>query len=95
MERATISQVKNRLSAYLRKVRQGESVLILDRHRAVARLERVDNETAPNDSLDRLERNGLIKRSRTPLPLELLRTAPPEAGKSVVEALLEERGEGR
>ncbi len=95
MERATISEVKNRLSAYIRKVRSGESVLILDRQQAVARLEGVDPETAPNDRLDRLERSGLIRRSRSPLPLDLLRKDAPKARKSVVEALLWEREEGR
>lgn len=92
---ATISEVKNKLSAYLRKVRAGETVLILDRRRAVARLEKVDAETAPNDKLDRLERSGLIRRSRSEIPPQILREEPPAPGKSVLEALLEERGEGR
>ncbi|WP_369294471.1 type II toxin-antitoxin system Phd/YefM family antitoxin, partial [Klebsiella pneumoniae] len=36
MEKATISELKNRLSAYLKKVRAGHTVLILDRDRPVA-----------------------------------------------------------
>ncbi|MEX1204473.1 MAG: type II toxin-antitoxin system prevent-host-death family antitoxin [Dongiaceae bacterium] len=31
MYRATISELKNRLSAYLRKVQAGETVLVFDR----------------------------------------------------------------
>ena len=41
MEKATISEIKNRLSAYLKKVKAGQSILILDRDQPVARLERV------------------------------------------------------
>ena len=39
MQKATISEVKNHLSAYLRKVRAGETILILDRDEPVARIE--------------------------------------------------------
>ena len=38
MEKATISDLKNQLSAYLAKVRAGASVLILDRDQPVARI---------------------------------------------------------
>jgi prevent-host-death family protein len=40
MERASISQLKNSLSAYLDKVRSGVTVLVLDRNRPIARIER-------------------------------------------------------
>lgn len=38
MMRANISELRNGLSAYLRRVRRGESILILDRNVPVARL---------------------------------------------------------
>ena len=38
MIRTTISEVKNSLSAYLRRVKRGETVLIMDRKIPVARL---------------------------------------------------------
>ena len=38
MIRTTISQLRNGLSAYLRRVRRGESVLVMDRKVPVARL---------------------------------------------------------
>ena len=38
MIRVTISELKNGLSAYLRRVRSGETVLVLDRKTPVARL---------------------------------------------------------
>lgn len=97
MERVTISQLKNSLSAYLKKVRAGQTVLILDRDEPIAVLERVDNKSlADNERLARLEQSGLIKRSKTSRPLEAMRGYKPIKSKaSVVEALIEERREGR
>jgi len=94
MEKATISQLKNSLSAYLKKVRAGQTVLILDRDQPIAVLERVDNKSLPDERLARLEQAGLIKRSKTSRPLEAMRGyAPIKAKASVVEALVEERRE--
>lgn len=95
MQKATISQIKNHLSAYLKQVRAGESVLILDRHQPVARLERVGGEEYSEDRLARLEREGLLRRATQPIPMELLRAPAPAAQQSVLEALLEERHAGR
>lgn len=95
MEKATVSQLKNHLSAYLKKVRAGESVLILDRHQPVARLERVAGEDFAEDRLARLEREGLLRRATQSIPMELLRAPVPTAKQSVLAALLEERHEGR
>lgn len=95
MEKATISQVKNRLSAYLKKVRAGETVLIFDRDEPIARLERVMAEKHPDDRLARLERSGLIRRARAPVSLDELGGSLPKTKLSVVDALVEERQEGR
>jgi antitoxin (DNA-binding transcriptional repressor) of toxin-antitoxin stability system len=96
MERVTISQLKNSLSAYLRKVRAGETVLILDREEPVAMLERVVGTDHVDGRLLRLEQAGVIRRSATEHPREVLaETRPPRPGASVVEALLEERYAGR
>jgi prevent-host-death family protein len=95
MEKATISQMRNHLSAYLQKVRAGESVLILDRNTPVARLEGIKADAHDNERLVRLEREGLLRRPKGPIPMKQLRTAPPRAKQSVLEALLEEREEGR
>ena len=42
MIRANISELRNGLSAYLRRVRRGESVLVLDRNVPIARLTPVE-----------------------------------------------------
>ena len=95
MEKATISQLKNHLSAYLKKVRAGGSVLIVDRDEPVARLERIEAGAAADDRLGRLAKAGLLRRATRRLDLKVLRATPPQAGQSVLAALLDERQEGR
>jgi len=95
METATISELKNRLSAYLKKVRAGQTILILDRDRAVARLERVVGDAHGDDRLDRLERAGLVRRATRPISIKALRAVAARPGGGVLEALIQEREEGR
>jgi antitoxin (DNA-binding transcriptional repressor) of toxin-antitoxin stability system len=93
MEKATISELKSRLSAYLKKVKAGQAILILDRDQPVARLERVEAATHPEDRLVRLERAGLLRRATRPVPIGNLRGPVPRSSRSIVEALIEERRE--
>ncbi len=95
MERATISQLKNRLSAYLRKVKAGQTVLVLDNDQPIARIERVQEAAQPDDRIARLERAGLVRRPTAALPAKSLRVKAPKAKRSVTRALVEERREGR
>jgi antitoxin (DNA-binding transcriptional repressor) of toxin-antitoxin stability system len=96
MEKATISELKNRLSAYLKKVRAGHTVLIFDRDQPVARLERVGGGERTDDRLTRLERAGLLRRASRPVNVKALKAQPaPRATRSVVQALIDERSDGR
>ena len=95
METVTISELKNRLSAYLKKVRAGQTILILDRDQAVARLERVNGDDRGDDRLTRLERSGLVRRATRPLSIKSLRAVASKPVAGVVQALLDERDEGR
>lgn len=95
MEKATISELKNRLSAYLAKVRAGASVVILDRDKPIARLERVDPAHQGDDRLARLERAGIIRRGSGAPPPKLRRRSLPKPGRSLLQALLDERAEDR
>jgi antitoxin (DNA-binding transcriptional repressor) of toxin-antitoxin stability system len=94
MEKTTISNLKNRLSAYLRKVRAGESVLVLDRNVPIARIERV-GPLAADQRLAKLEAAGLVRRGSKPVPIKKLASGLQQSGESVLAALLEERAEGR
>jgi len=95
MEKATISEIKNHLSRYLRMVRAGEPVLILDRDRPVARLESLAPGDPQDDRLGRLEREGTVRRATAGLPWDVLRAAAPLPRGSVLDALLEDRRKGR
>jgi prevent-host-death family protein len=97
MRTASISEAKNKLSALLDRVRAGETILILDRGTPVAQLS-PPHAASDDERLARLERAGIVRRgSGRPLPIEQLARplAPGERGAGVVEALLEERREGR
>ena len=97
MDSATITEVKNGLSAIIDRVRAGESIIVTDRGVPVAVIEPVAGRVDIEDRLARLERQGLIRRSTTPLPVELLRTPGPKVrgGTSAVDIVLEERRDGR
>ncbi|MBI4638270.1 MAG: type II toxin-antitoxin system prevent-host-death family antitoxin [Candidatus Rokubacteria bacterium] len=99
MRRATVTETKNQLSALLDRVRHGETILIVDRGRPVARLESVLAAPAddPEGRLARLERRGLLRRATAAPPVALISGRLPRARRRarVVEALLEERRQGR
>ncbi len=98
MKKASVTDTKNNLSAILQQVRQGETYLILDRGRPVARLEPMHAEDRGTDEqrVD-LERRGLLRRGRGKVRKDLLETAPPQLPRNVsaVDRLIEERRKGR
>jgi prevent-host-death family protein len=94
MKKVSISELKNQLSAYLQSVRGGETVVVYDRSRPVARIDRVADEY-DEDRVVQLQRTGQLAPPVDPLPLDLLRSPAPRASASVLDALLQEREEGR
>ena len=100
MKVASITETRNGLSAILDQVRQGETFLIMDRGKPVARLEPVrqsDGRNAEESRLADLERRGVLVRGSTrSVSRRLVDEPPPKPprGVSVVKFLLEERSEG-
>jgi antitoxin (DNA-binding transcriptional repressor) of toxin-antitoxin stability system len=96
MKRVRISELKNRLSYYLRFVRRGQSVLVYDRDRAIARIDpvRAPGAVEPGDWTAELERAGILRPPTAALPSDWLQRRVPTQG-DVVGALLEERESGR
>jgi len=94
MKTVSVSEAKAKLSALLDLVRAGETVVILQRGRPVARLVPAVEAGDVQGRLARLERAGLIRRGRGRLVGRVLAPGP-RARASAVEALLEERREGR
>jgi antitoxin (DNA-binding transcriptional repressor) of toxin-antitoxin stability system len=100
MKQAKISELKNNLSRYLAYVRRGGVVRVFDRDRAVAEIvpvgEAVAAGSGPLDAvMADLERKGIVRRGTGHLPADFLTRPLPRAERSVLEALLEERREGR
>jgi prevent-host-death family protein len=99
MKAATITQAKNQLSALIDRVRHGETIVITDRGRPVARLVSALADAAedPEGRLARLERRGGLRRATAPPPRALIRRRLPTVKKpsGVLDALLEERRQGR
>jgi prevent-host-death family protein len=96
MKVVTITEAKNKLSALLDLVRSGETILIVDRGRPVARLEpAVARDEDADGRIARLERAGAIAVPAGRPPLDVVAAKPPRAGASVVQALLRERRESR
>jgi len=93
-----IGELKNRLSYYLRRVQQGESILVCDRDRVIARIERVspDASVPASDAqwLDRLERRGVIRRG-SGKPSRAWLAQRPRVKADVVATLLEQREDSR
>lgn len=84
------------MSELLDRVRRGESVLITDRGRPIARLIPVAADRGELEGwLRGMERDGILRRQVTPLEDAFLTEDPPKAQGSVIEALLRDRQEGR
>ncbi len=97
MSRATISHTKNHLSAMLLRVQKGETIVILDRERPVARLVPIDAESSvAEDGLRRLEAEGLVRRATSPQATFTLPTPVNlVGGGDILEALLADRDASR
>jgi prevent-host-death family protein len=99
VKKATITETKNQLSALIDQVRHGETIVITDRGRPVARLVSALTGAAqdPDGRLARLERQGGLQRATALPPRALIaRKLPPTKRPSgVLDALLDERREGR
>lgn len=92
MKVASVSETKNNLSALLDRVRHGETILIVDRNRPVARLEPVSTskDSDATGRLARLERAGVVKRGRGKGASAILAKPPPKPlkGGDILQALL-------
>jgi prevent-host-death family protein len=99
MRTASITEAKNNLSALIDSLKGGSPVLIVDRGRPVARLEPVTGAQAGEQDarLARLLREGLVRPRRKGAARAIFSSQPPQANAtaSIVDALLEERRDGR
>jgi len=99
MNIANISYARNHLSELVNRVRDGESILIVDRNTPVAQLEPVSARMQAQARWGKdLVRRGIVRPARGRLnPKGLAALALPTAGKGgdILAALVAEREEGR
>ena len=96
MKSATISHAKNHLSELLAAVKRGESVLILERDRPIARIVPIESSERDDDErLADLERRGVIRRAARPARKSLPPPIDWPEGDSLLDALLGDRDEAR
>ncbi|MGE0030050.1 MAG: type II toxin-antitoxin system Phd/YefM family antitoxin [Steroidobacteraceae bacterium] len=96
MEKVSISRLKDQLSAYLKKVEAGQTVVVTDRNKPVARLAPIAAASRESDRIKALVQQGLVSMPKAPpLSIEEIRGKRPVAsGARLLEALLEERESG-
>jgi antitoxin (DNA-binding transcriptional repressor) of toxin-antitoxin stability system len=97
MKKARISELKNRLSHFLRYVRRGQSVLVYDRDRAIARIEPIREPVSGQEGsahVAELVRVGAMRSPSSSLPSDWLESKSALKG-DLVAALLAERESGR
>jgi prevent-host-death family protein len=83
-----VTDLKNRLSHYLRLVARGESVTVLDRGRPVARITRIESDDSEVESLIA---SGLARGPLRPFPKDFLTRRLARSRASVQKALIDER----
>lgn len=100
MKRVKVAELKNNLSRYLAQVRAGNSIIVLDRDRPIAKIVPLGPADLPADDDQRLadlERRGLIRRGNPAGVREWLKKHRPvklPGSDSLVDDLLEERRSG-
>ena len=94
MSRVSVSELKARLSHYLREISRGGEVEILDRGVPVARLAGLGDrkDTGGDARRERLIRAGVLRQRELPAT-GILEQAPLTISTSILEALEEERSD--
>lgn len=94
MKRVSVSDLKNKLSEYLRLVKKGETVEILERNIPIARIEAVKRTKDWHDAtLQELERRGIVRPpEEEPDPHFLDKHPPTPCSVDAVKILIEQRG---
>jgi prevent-host-death family protein len=96
MTSAAIAELKAQLSRYLDQVKAGEEVLVTERGRPIARIVPIRPAEDDEDArLAELERKGLLRRGKGPLPESFWERQVPEDPEGLaLKGLLADREEG-
>ena len=94
MIQVSVTELKNKLSKYLRLVKQGETVQVLERSIPIARLEANFQPGSRQDALrERLIRDGTLSPARAKPSSKFLKELPVPCRKDPARVVIEERGD--
>jgi prevent-host-death family protein len=85
-----VRELKARLSAFLRRVKAGDTVIITERRAPIARIEPLAESKSTEDQIEALTQAGLVSWSGETLP-QLAPVAKAEGDRTVADLLLEDR----
>ena len=88
MKTAPVTDLKNRLSHYLRLVARGETITVLDRGNPIAQITPIG---PMEEDLRKLASTGVVRLPVRPLPRDFWTRSLPRSARSVAAALEEER----
>ena len=94
MRKTSVSELKNQISRYLDYVKHGETVLVLDRSVPVAELKPVAAKSS-GGKLVALERKGVVRLGSGKIPEKFFKQKLGGKRARILDALLEERENGR
>jgi prevent-host-death family protein len=94
MKRVAVSQLKDRLSEYLRLVKRGETIEIVERSVPIARIEAIHPAAqSMSEKVARLVREGVMTAPTARLDKSFFSRAPIPCKGDIVRTVLEERDE--
>ncbi len=92
----SVSELKAKLSAHLRRVKAGETILVTERGRPVAQLSPPPQSQGDEAGMQELVAAGLVKLGRGRVSKQLWKMPhPPDPNDAALSAVLNERAEGR
>lgn len=93
MRSVNIAELKNRLSAYLDEVREGEEIIIRDRNRPIAKIVRLNMDDLSEEER-KLVARGRMRPAEHPLPASFWTMPAPRVSlKRAVAAVIADRKE--
>ncbi len=94
MKRVAVTDLKNRLSEYLRLVKRGESIEIVEHSVPIARIESLRSSARDSaSSIEHLVREGLARAPRKRLDAAFWSFRPVACSADAARAVADERGE--
>jgi antitoxin (DNA-binding transcriptional repressor) of toxin-antitoxin stability system len=94
MRRVSVTELKNKLSKYLRLVKQGETIEVLEHSVPIARVERMGGGGAGADArLRRLVEDGVVSPARRQGAEDLLKKPAVPCAVDPARILVEQRGD--